>query len=137
MYPTLRDIPFLKDADPNELAAASEEAEWFSLPGGWPLFQYGEEPDGLYFVLSGSLAAFRTEPGGGHRLIGYIRPGEPVGEMALIAGETHTASVYAMRDTELIRFKRGTFDKLINVASQFHAGADADHSAARQRRAPP
>lgn len=115
----LKDIPFLHDASPEALAVAEAEAEWFSLPGGWPLFQAGEAPDGLYFVLSGSLAAFRvaneaSEP----KLVGYIRAGEPVGEMALIAGDGHSASVYAIRDTEVLRFRRDTFERLIDMHPQ-------------------
>jgi NTE family protein len=112
----LADIPFLKDASPEARAMAEAEAEWFSLPGGWPLFHAGEAPDGLYFVLSGSLAAFRG--GQEQRLVGYIRAGEPVGEMALVAGDTHTASVYAIRDTELVRFRRETFERLVDIHPQ-------------------
>lgn len=112
----LADIPFLKDASPEARALAEAEAEWFSLPGGWPLFHAGEAPDGLYFVLSGSLGAFRG--GQEQRLVGYIRAGEPVGEMALVAGDTHSASVYAIRDTELVRFRRDTFERLVDVHPQ-------------------
>lgn len=111
----LSDIPFLTDASPAAMAVAEAEAEWFSLPGGWPLFSAGEPPDGLYFVLSGSLAAFR---GRDNSLVGYIRAGEPVGEMALIAGDGHSGSVYAIRDTEMLRFRRDTFDKLIDLHPQ-------------------
>jgi NTE family protein len=111
----LSDIPFLSGASPEAMAVAEAEAEWFSLPGGWPLFSAGEAPDGLYFVLSGSLAAFR---GKDNSLVGYIRAGEPVGEMALIAGDGHTGSVYALRDTEMLRFRRETFDKLIDLHPQ-------------------
>lgn len=111
----LSDIPFLDDASPEAMAEAEAEAEWFSLPGGWPLFQAGETADGLYFVLSGSLAAFRGRDNG---LIGYIRAGEPVGEMALVAGDSHTGSVYAIRDTELVRFRRETFEKLVDLHPQ-------------------
>ena len=116
MTRTLTDIPFLHDAGPEALAMAEAEAEWFSLPGGWPLFHTGEPPDGLYFVLSGSLAAFRG--GADPKLVGYIRAGEPVGEMALIAGDEHSGSVYAIRDTELVRFSRETFERLIDLHPQ-------------------
>lgn len=116
MTRNLTDIPFLHDASPEALAMAEAEAEWFSLPGGWPLFHAGEPPDGLYFVMSGSLAAFRggAEP----KLVGYIRAGEPVGEMALIAGDGHSGSVYAIRDTEIVRFPRETFERLIDLHPQ-------------------
>ena len=46
MTRTLADIPFLHDASAEALAMAEAEAEWFSLPGGWPLFHAGEPPDG-------------------------------------------------------------------------------------------
>jgi NTE family protein len=115
----LADIPFLKDATPAALALAEAEAEWVSLPGGWPLFMAGEQPDGLYFVLSGSMAAFRAGAEGAEaKLVGYIRAGEPVGEMALIAGDGHSGSVYAIRDTELVRFPRATFERLIDLHPQ-------------------
>ncbi len=113
----LTDIPFLQGASAEALALAEAEAEWFSLPGGWPLFHAGEPSDGLCFVLSGSLAAFR---GGGDepQLIGYIRAGEPVGEMALVGGDSHSGSVYAIRDTELVRFSRDSFERLIDLHPQ-------------------
>ena len=112
MIPSLADIPFLRDAAPEALADAQHEAEWFSLPGGWPLFEVGEEADSIYFVVTGALGAFRTLASGERRLLGYIRPGEPVGEMALLTGERHSAAVYAVRDAELIRISRVAFNRL-------------------------
>ena len=112
MTPSLAEIPFLRGASPEALAAAEQEVEWFSLPGGWPLFEVGEEADSIYFVASGALGAFRTLASGERRLLGYIRSGEPVGEMALITGERHSAAVYAVRDTELLRLSRNAFNRL-------------------------
>lgn len=113
----LEDIPILRGASPEALAAAEAEAEWFSLPGGWPLFHAGDVSDGLYFVISGSLAAFRGA-GQDQQLVGYIRAGEPVGEMSLIAGDGHSGSVYAIRDTELVRFSRAAFERLVDLHPQ-------------------
>jgi len=103
MKPSLAEIPFLADADPNLLAAMEEQAEWLSVPSGWPLINAGEPPEGVWFLISGSMAAFRPGERGGSKLLGYIRPGEPVGEMAMIAREPHTASVFAMRDSEVLK----------------------------------
>ncbi|MBI1251070.1 MAG: cyclic nucleotide-binding domain-containing protein [Alphaproteobacteria bacterium] len=112
MIPSLMSIPLFQGVAPDALAAAEDGADWLSLPAGWPLFRAGERADHLYFVLTGTLAAFRSDPAGQHRLLGYIRAGEPVGEMALIARENHTASVFATRDTELMRLSRPAFEKL-------------------------
>ncbi len=113
----IEDIPILRGASAEALAAAEAEAEWFSLPGGWPLFHAGEASEALYFVVSGSLAAFRGE-GMDQHLVGYIRAGEPVGEMSLIVGDGHSGSVYAIRDTEMVRFSRAAFERLVDLHPQ-------------------
>lgn len=115
MKPSLSEIPFLRNAAPEALAALQDEAVWLSLPAGWRLFSAGERPDGIYFLMSGSLAALRPAERGQNDLIGYIRPGEPVGEMALIAREPHSASVYAIRDSELLRLSPEAFDSLVRA----------------------
>src|SRR5262249_34615405 len=113
MQPSLSDIPFLKEADPEVLASLEDEVEWFSAPAGWTILSAGDPPDGVYFLLSGSLAAFRPVDRGGHQLLGYIRPDEPVGEMAMVAREPHTASVFAMRDSEVVKIPPAAFERLI------------------------
>jgi NTE family protein len=113
MKPSLADIPLLRGAPAELLAAMDEQSEWFSAPAGWPILNAGEPPEGVWFLVSGSLAAFRPSDRGGHQLLGYIRPGEPVGEMAMIAHEPHTASVFAMRDSEMLRLPPDAFEHLV------------------------
>jgi NTE family protein len=115
MKPSLADIVFLESAPRDVLAAMDAVSEWYSLPAGWQLINAGEPPEGVWFLVSGSLAAFRPVDRGGHQLLGYIRPGEPVGEMALIAREPHTASVFAMRDSELLKLPPAAFDLLVHA----------------------
>jgi len=115
MKPSLSEIATLGAAPADVVAALDAVSEWFSLPAGWPLLHAGEPPEGVWFLISGSLAAFKPTDRGGHQLLGYIRPGEPVGEMAAIAREPHSASVFAMRDSELIRLPASAFDLLIHA----------------------
>lgn len=115
MIPSLADIPFLRDVAPQTLTSVEAEADWYSVPAGWPLFRQGEAADCIYFVLSGSFAAFRIGPNNEQILLGHIRAGEPVGEMGLIAREPHTGSVFAMRDSEVIKLSRKGFDSLIRA----------------------
>ena len=110
MKPSLAEFKFL-DAAPNDVLLAMDAmTEWFSVPAGWSLMNAGEPPEGVYFLVSGSLAAFKPVDRGGHQLLGYIRPGEPVGEMAMIAREPHSSSVFAMRDSEVLRLPPNAFD---------------------------
>lgn len=125
--PSLKNIPFLKDAPARALRAAGKEATWFSVPAGSPLFKVGEISDSIYFVLSGSLGTFRHTSDGNNEFIGHIRVGEPVGEMALFIGSVdedgdgeadkapHALSVYALRDTEMLEISRAGFRRLIKA----------------------
>jgi NTE family protein len=84
-------------------------AAWFSLPGGVPLYRAGEEADQFYLLRAGRLGAFRREEGREPQFLGVIRPGEPAGEMALIAGQAHSATVSALRDSEVLALSRDDF----------------------------
>nr|WP_295110615.1 patatin-like phospholipase family protein [uncultured Caulobacter sp.] len=84
-------------------------AAWFSLPGGATLFQPGEEASQLYFLKTGRLGAFRKEEGQEPQFLGVIRPGEPAGEMALVGGTAHSASMVALRDSEVLALPRDDF----------------------------
>jgi NTE family protein len=97
---------------------AQGEATWFSLPGGQKLYSAGDPADQLFFVRAGRLGAFRREEGHEPQFLGVIRPGEPAGEMALIAGAPHSADVVALRDSEIFALPREVFfDAAENDAS--------------------
>lgn len=86
-----------------------DRASWFALTGGEPLFQPGDAADTLYLVRSGRLGVFRVEPNQPAQFLGVVRAGEPVGEMAMLAGTPHTASVVALRDSEILALPREAF----------------------------
>ena len=88
---------------------ASPDVVWFSLPGGRTLYRAGEAPDQLYLVRAGRLGVIRKGDDGRTHFLGVIKPGEPAGEMALIAGTPHSATVVAMRDSEVLVLPRQAF----------------------------
>ena len=90
-------------------------ASWFALTGGELLFSAGDEPDSLYLVRSGRLGVFRQEDDQPPQFLGVIKPGEPVGEMALIAGRPHSASVVALRDSEILALPREVFFEAVRT----------------------
>jgi NTE family protein len=88
---------------------ASPDVAWFSLPGGRTLYTAGDDADTLYLLRAGRLGVIRRDEGQSQQFLGVIKPGEPAGEMALIAGTPHTATVLAMRDSEVLALPRRTF----------------------------
>ena len=87
----------------------SPEVAVFTLPGGRVLFAAGEPADRLYFVRTGRLGVVRREEGHDQQFLGVIKPGEPVGEMSLIAGTPHGATALALRDSEIFSLPREAF----------------------------
>jgi NTE family protein len=106
-------LPIFQGLDPVLLDAIASEIEWFALPGGVTLFEAGDEPDAFYCVISGCLGAYAVSTDGYRRLVGRIAAGETVGEMALISGKPRSATVVAVRDTELARLSRDAFERLM------------------------
>lgn len=105
-------LPFLNKVEKDALKAVEHEVEWFCLPAGQVLFREGDDAEAFYLVRTGALAAFREGALGRSDLIGYIRAGEPVGEMSLLDETPHSASVYALRDSELVRLPKASFERL-------------------------
>ncbi|HTK36314.1 MAG TPA: patatin-like phospholipase family protein [Caulobacteraceae bacterium] len=87
----------------------SPDVSVFTLPGGRILFAAGEPAENLYFVRTGRLGAVKREEGHDQQFLGVIKPGEPVGEMSLVAGTPHSATVLALRDSELFSLPRASF----------------------------
>ena len=98
--------------------AVQPHIAWFSLPGGQTLYSPGDAADQLFFLRTGRLGAFRHEEGQEPQFLGVIRPGEPAGEMSLVAHAPHSAQVVALRDSELFALP----------AEVFFAAVDTDAS---------
>ena len=112
--PGLRAATFsiLGELDDETLHELTDQLRWRHLPGGEYLFHAGDEADALYIVGTGRLEV-QVAGEDGPRTVAEIGPGEPVGEMALCSQHPRSASVQAIRDTELVRLSRSSFQELI------------------------
>jgi NTE family protein len=97
----------LSEAERAELASRFEQR---ALQRGDVLMREGAPANALYVVVSGRFdvtVAGRSTP------LSEIGPGQPVGEIAFLAGGTRTATVTAMRDSLVLRLDRNAFDRLV------------------------
>jgi NTE family protein len=102
----------LDDALRAEIAAAADVVH---LAAGEYLFHAGDTGDALFAVLSGRLQVVGTSSG---PTVGLGR-GAAIGELALLTGETRSASVRAVRDSELLEIDRERFHELLSANSEF------------------
>jgi NTE family protein len=113
----LRRAPLFADLDSAAVAAVERELSLLVLPGGAPLFHSGEPSDAVYVVSSGCLGVFRhgdDDAVEGPALIAELTPGNIVGEMSLLSHSPRTRSVAALRDSEVWRLSRASFENLTN-----------------------
>jgi NTE family protein len=102
--------PIFSGLDRATLVAIGAALDWIALPGGAPLFEAGEPSDALYLVLSGCLGAYAGDP---PQLLARIPAGETVGEMGVLSGRPRSATVRAIRDSDVARLPREAFDRIV------------------------
>ncbi|MEQ1711034.1 MAG: patatin-like phospholipase family protein [Hyphomicrobium sp.] len=95
--------------DPAERETLAAEFATVSLNRGCVLLRQGDTADALYVVVSGR---FSVTVDGRRAPLAEIGPGQPIGEIAFLAGGTRTATVTAMRDSLLLRLDRADFEAL-------------------------
>jgi CRP/FNR family transcriptional regulator, cyclic AMP receptor protein len=80
-----------------------------SLKADQTLFVAGDKGDGCYRVEQGLLKASIAVPAGGERILAILGPGAVVGELSMIDDAPRSASVSALRDSNLSFVGRATF----------------------------
>src|SRR3982075_163238 len=109
----LKNFGLLDDIGEVALRRLLAESDWFGLPGGTQLARDGEHDRAVFLVVTGSLGGVGSHENSPKRLVGTAPAGETVGEMSLLTGESHSATLVALRDTELLRLGPKAFDMLL------------------------
>ena len=93
------------------------------------LFHEGDNADGLYFLVSGRLRVV-VERDGDARIARLLGPGAAIGELAVLTGAPRSASIQAVRDSELLEIESERFLDLLTRDPAF--GRELARSLARQ-----
>jgi len=80
--------------------------------GGETLFKQGDAGDCLYVIVFGRLRVLIADDSR-QRVVREMGRGELVGEMAILTGEPRSATVRAVRDTELLRLSKAGFERAV------------------------
>jgi NTE family protein/lysophospholipid hydrolase len=102
----------LGDFDADVLREVEASGHWVDLSKGDALFHQGEAGENLYVLVTGRLRVVAEGADGTIRTLNEMVPGETVGEMSMITGEPHSATVYAIRQSSLLRLSRSTWERI-------------------------
>jgi predicted acylesterase/phospholipase RssA/CRP-like cAMP-binding protein len=100
------------DIDKASVQALQEKMEWQQHSNGSILFHQGDECDGMYIIINGRLRMSVINPDGQQQIIGEVGPGETIGEFAIMTEEPRSATVFAIRETSLVKISPPVFWQL-------------------------
>jgi predicted acylesterase/phospholipase RssA/CRP-like cAMP-binding protein len=99
--------------DTDALLELQEKLEWQQLSHGEVLFYQGDPGDAAYIVVNGRLRISVSLPDGRKRVVDESGPGDIVGEFALLTSDVRSATVKAIRETDLVKLTPSLFTSLI------------------------
>jgi NTE family protein len=117
----LADIPFFASLDEASRLDLARALEPVHMPAGEVVFRQGDPGDGLYLVVSGRLRV-TVAAEGGERMLHDLGRGAVVGEIALLTDRPRSASVHAVRDTDLQLLRAPVFQALAERSPALMSG---------------
>jgi NTE family protein len=106
---SLDGVEIFASLEPAERARLAGELGTLGLRRGDVLVRQGEMADALYVVVTGRFAVTLD---GRRQPVAELGPGQPIGEIAFLAGGQRTATVTALRDSLVLRLGRAEFEAL-------------------------
>ena len=100
--------------DGQKLRFIKRQLEWVLIKKGEILFHQGEKSDCFYILTNGRLSVIQENSAGRRTHVTVIRPGECVGEMGMISGTPRNATIYAIRDSQLVKIDKPAFERIID-----------------------
>lgn len=102
----LREIPILDDLGPEDLHEIAEIAVERSVPEGGYLCREGELETELYLIVEGEVTVTK-KANGREKELRRLGPGQPVGELAILAAQPRSATVRAINGSVRVLAIRG------------------------------
>ena len=105
----LRTVSLFGDLDMVELGYISEKMVSKHFENGNLIFLEETKGENLFFVVEGSVKVTRLSKDGREVILAMLNAGDFFGEMSLLDGESRSANVIALEDTEVLSLYRDDF----------------------------
>lgn len=98
----IRRIPLFAVLNAEQAQRISNAVEKRNFKRGQTLVRFGERSNMLFILLTGSARVFRSDERGREVILATLHPGEYFGEMSLIDNGSHSASVRAEANSDVL-----------------------------------
>ena len=102
-----------RDLPKDTLDAATSVVRTLVVPPRTIIFREGDPGDSLYIISKGKVRIFRKDSSGMEIDLATLGPGNTFGEMALLSGETRSASVEVLEEAHLVVLAKDDFDRIL------------------------
>lgn len=104
----LRKVDLFADLSPRETGHIARIAKEVPFPAGSTIFQAGDYGDTLFIIVAGRVTVSRDG-----EVIGTLRETDYFGEMAVLTGETRSATIKATVDCLFLRIGKTEFQEIL------------------------
>ena len=110
----LKTVSLFWDLDIVELGYISKKMVSKKFENGNLIFLEETKGENLFFVVEGSVKVTRLSKDGREVILAMLNTGDFFGEMSLLDGESRSANVIALEDTEVLSLYRDDFLDVLN-----------------------
>ena len=110
----LKSVSLFCDLNLDELGYISEKMVSKRFKSGNLIFLEESEGKNLFFVIEGSVKVTRLSKDGREVILAMLNAGDFFGEMSLLDGESRSANVIALENTEVLSLNRNDFLDVLN-----------------------
>lgn len=110
----LKSVSLFCDLNLDELGYISEKMVSKRFKSGNLIFLEESEGKNLFFVIDGSVKVTRLSKDGREVILAMLNAGDFFGEMSLLDGESRSANVIALENTEVLSLNRNDFLDVLN-----------------------
>src|SRR5574341_609420 len=109
----LRRVPLFAELPPSDLKQVAAIANEAVCPDGDAIAAQGDPGDEMYIIVSGEVRVLTATDGGQEVEVARRKPGDFVGEMAIISREPRMASLTAAGDVRMLCIDQKSFESLL------------------------
>ena len=102
-----------KGVDSKAISELKKDISWKTLNDSEILFNEGDIGDSCYIVMSGRVQAIKNHGENNEIILGELKKGDIIGDMALITGEKRSATIKAVKLSRLIYISKKSFENVM------------------------
>ena len=109
----LKRVPLFASCSEEQFHLIAELTRLVEYKKGEYIYREGEPAEAFSIIITGRLRVFSMSDGK-EKTLAILHNGDSFGEISLLTGETHSATIEALNDTLILQLAKKDFDDVIN-----------------------